>query len=40
MSGSVPKIEKLLKEAEGDIEAIKEKKARLLEENAAEMEGP
>jgi len=24
MSGSVPKIEKLLKEAEGDIEAIKD----------------
>lgn len=38
MSGSVPKIEKLIKEAEAEIEAIKEKKARLLEENAAEME--
>lgn len=38
MSGSVPKIEKFIKEAEGEIKAIWEKRARLLKENAAEME--
>ena len=38
MSGSVPKIEKLVKEAEGEIEVTKEKRDRLLREIAAEME--
>jgi cellobiose-specific phosphotransferase system component IIA len=38
MSGSVSKIEKMIKEAEEEIETIKKKRVRLLEENEEEMQ--